>query len=154
NEAKGAEFYKTFFLPRVDIADIPDDHEYPEPKYAFQPITDEQVRRAIRQLKSFKVPGPDGIPNEVYRATADVLVPLLGKLFRATFELQYYPEKWKVSDTVVLRKPGKTDYTVAKAYRGIALLSCLSKILSKCVADVLVYHAEKHGMLPSLQFGG
>ncbi|RDX41826.1 hypothetical protein OH76DRAFT_1363841, partial [Lentinus brumalis] len=89
---------------------------------------DEQVHRAIRQLKSFKVPGPDRIPNEVYRATADVLVPLLGKLFRATFELQYYPEKWKVSDTVVLRKPGKTDYTVAKAYRGIALLSCLSKI--------------------------
>lgn len=155
NEAKGTEFYKTFFLPRVDTADdICIDQEYPEPRYAFQPITDEQVRRDIRQLRSFKVPGPDGIPNEVYRASADVLVPILGRLFRATFELEYYPECWKVSDTVVLRKPGKTDYTVAKAYRGIALLSCLSKILSRCVANVLVHHAEKLGMLPNHQFGG
>ncbi|RPD64529.1 hypothetical protein L227DRAFT_472360, partial [Lentinus tigrinus ALCF2SS1-6] len=80
-------------------------------------------------LQRRSYPITDGIPNEVYRASADVLVPILGRLFRATFQLQYYPECWKISDTVVLRKPGKTDYTVAKAYRGIALLSCLSKIL-------------------------
>ena len=154
NDQKGAEFYKTFFLLRVDDTDNADGQEYLAPKFEFQPITDEQIHRAIRQLKSFKVPGPDGIPNEVYRAAADVLVPVLGRLFRATFELQYYPEQWKISDTVVLRKPGKSDYTVAKAYRGVALLSCLSKILSKCVANVLVYHAEKHNMLPNHQFGG
>lgn len=106
------------------------------------------------QLRAFKVPGPDGIPNEVYRHCEPTLTPLLGKIFRATFELKYYPEEWKASDTVVLRKPGKTDYTVAKAYRPVALLSCMSKILSRCVADVLVYEAESRNLLAEMQFGG
>ena len=78
----------------------------------------------------------------------------LGRLFRATFHLHYYPEEWKVSDTVVLKKPGKTDYTVAKAWRPIALLGCMSKILSRCVADVLVYEAERLSLLANYQFGG
>ncbi|CDO77770.1 hypothetical protein BN946_scf185041.g1, partial [Trametes cinnabarina] len=97
---------------------------YPAPCFPFKPITNTQVRRAI------------------------------GSLFRATFSLHYYPDRWKVSDTVVLQKPGKTDYTVAKAWRPIALLDCMSKILLRCVADVLVFEAEQRSLLASLQFGG
>ncbi|EJF56325.1 hypothetical protein DICSQDRAFT_24869, partial [Dichomitus squalens LYAD-421 SS1] len=82
-----------------------------------------------RSLRAFKVPGPDGIPNEVYTHCDVTLTPILGRLFRATFDLKYYPDAWKISDTVVLRKPGKTDYTTAKSYRPIALLDCMSKIL-------------------------
>ena len=55
---------------------------------------------------------------------------------------------------MVLRKPGKSDYTVAKAYQPVALLNCMSKILSRCVADVLVYEAEQHSLLADFQFGG
>ncbi|RPD60881.1 hypothetical protein L227DRAFT_485469, partial [Lentinus tigrinus ALCF2SS1-6] len=82
-----------------------------------------------KALRSFKAPGPDAIPNEVYKHCADTLTPVLGPLFRATFSLNYYPDRWRISDTVVLQKPGKSDYTVAKAWRPIALLNCMSKIL-------------------------
>ena len=54
----------------------------------------------------------------------------------------------------MLRKPGKTDYTTAKAHRPIALLNCMSKILSRCVADILVYQAETNSLLADFQFGG
>ena len=55
---------------------------------------------------------------------------------------------------VVLKKPGKSDYTVAKAWRLIMLLNCMSKILSQCVTDTLVYEAEHHTLLANLQFRG
>lgn len=152
NEEKGAEFHQTFFLP-PSTAVVPAG-PYPPPKYAFKPITDTQVRRAIKALRAFKAPGPDAIPNEVYKHCEHELTPILGSLFRATFTLGYYPERWKISNTVVLQKPGKTDYTVAKAWRPIALLDCMSKILSRCVADVLVYEAEQKAQLAHLQFGG
>ncbi|CDO74895.1 hypothetical protein BN946_scf184988.g2 [Trametes cinnabarina] len=152
NEEKGAEFHRTFFLP-PSTAVIPSG-PYPAPCFAFKPITDTQVRRAIGTLRAFKAPGPDSIPNEVYKHCADTLTPVLGALFRATFTLHYYPDRWKLSDTVVLQKPGKTDYTIAKAWRPIALLDCMSKILSRCVAEVLVFEAEQCSLLANLQFGG
>ena len=40
---------------------------------------------AMRSLKSYKVPGPDRIPNEVYKHCRETLTPVLGRLFRATF---------------------------------------------------------------------
>ena len=154
NEEKCAEFCKTFFLPPgPDPPQIPES-EYPPPAFEHTNITDLQIERAIASLRGFKASGPDGIPNEVYKHCAMTLIPYLGRLFRATFSLHYYPELWKISDTVVLRKPGKSDYSTAKAYRPIALLNCMSKILSRCVADVLVFEAETRALLPNYQFGG
>ncbi|KAI0365273.1 hypothetical protein BV20DRAFT_928603, partial [Pilatotrama ljubarskyi] len=119
-DEKGAKFHRTFFLP-PSAAPVPLS-PYPQPRFRYRPITDAQVHQAITTLCSFKLPGPDVIPNEVYKHCTDTLTPILGSLFRATFTLGYYPERWKVSDTVVLQKPGKTDYTVAKAWRPITLL--------------------------------
>ncbi len=79
NTNKGEEFYKTFFLP-PSTAPIPAG-PYPPPRFKFRPVTDEQVRRAIHSLKAFKVPGPDAIPNEVYRHCAETLTLILGTLF-------------------------------------------------------------------------
>ena len=154
NASKGAEFYKTFFLPPGPDPPPTPESDYPPPRFEWVDITDLQVERAISALRAFKAPGPDGIPNEVYIHCRDVLTPILGPLFRATFCLGYYPKLWKTSDTIVLRKPGKTDYTTAKAHRPIALLNCMSKILSRCVADILVYQAETNSLLADFQFGG
>ena len=154
NAEKGEEFHRAFFLPRGPDPPFMPDSSYPPPCFDYADISDRQVARAIRSLRSFKAPGPDGVPNEVYIHCAGTLTPLLGTLFRATFALHYYPASWKISDTIVLRKPGKSDYTTAKAHRPIALLNCMSKILSRCVADVLVYHAETKSLLANYQFGG
>ncbi|OBZ68013.1 hypothetical protein A0H81_12024 [Grifola frondosa] len=114
----------------------------------------QQIEETIHKLKQYKAPGPDGIPNEVYKHCADLLVPILGRLFRASFELKIYPDEWKTSNTVVLRKPDRPHYDVAKAYRPIALINCIAKILSACVTSVLVYEAEKHSLLADHHYGG
>ena len=47
------------------------------------------------------------------------------------------------STTVVLRKPGKEDYTVPKAYRSIALLNTSVRLIS----NVLPYRRPFYGQI-------
>jgi ribonuclease HI len=65
-----------------------------------------------------------------------------------------YFEPWKQFITVVLRKPGKPKYDVPKAYRPIALLNTIAKLLSAIVAEQLTYYAETYSLLPPNHFGG
>ena len=46
-----------------------------------------------------------------------------------------YYDPWRESTTVIIRKPGKPDYSVPKAYRPIALLNTTAKLLSALIAD-------------------
>ncbi|GBE89552.1 RNA-directed DNA polymerase from mobile element jockey [Sparassis crispa] len=154
NEAKSGILYRAFFPPPGPPPSLPATHRYPKLAFHFSPITDEQIAAAVKRLKELKVPGPDEASNEVYKHCIDLLLLHLGRLFRATFTLNTYPSEWKISNTAALRKPGRPDYAVAKAYRPIALLNCIGKILSACVADVLVYESETHGLLARNHFGG
>ena len=61
-------------------------------------------------------------------------MPLLSEIFNKSIQLKYCPEAFKQSITVVLRKPDKDNYTKSKAYRPIALINILSKILNTVLA--------------------
>ena len=55
---------------------------------------------------------------------------------------------------MVLRKPGKPSYEVPKAYRPIALISTMAKVLTSVVAENLSKLVEQHRLLPKTHFGG
>ena len=153
NAGKSKALYDSFFYPPPADAGIDPDFTYPPAKFKFKPISDAQVLRAIKKLKPYKAPGPDGISNSVFTHCADLLVPWLGILFRATFELSYYPDPWKIYDTLVMRKPGKPDYSLPKAHRPVAQCKTTPKILSSCIGDTFIFYAEKLGLLPETHFG-
>lgn len=69
-------------------------------------------------------------------------------------ELGHHPRQWRSAKIVVLRKPGKPDYSVPSAYRPISLLNTLGKLLEAVMARRLSYLAEEHSLLPNSQFGG
>ncbi|KAG2744653.1 hypothetical protein P692DRAFT_201660526, partial [Suillus brevipes Sb2] len=50
--------------------------------------------------------------------------------------------------TIVLRIPGRADYSIPKVYHPITLPNTMAKILFSCVADALIYIAEQHDLLP------
>lgn len=54
---------------------------------------------------------------------------------------------------MVLRNPGKPDYSLPGTYRLISLLNLLGKLLEVVIAKRLSYLAEHHGLLPDTQFG-
>jgi len=58
-----------------------------------------------------------------------------------------------VARIIPLRKPGKPDYTIPKAFRPISLLPTISKGLEAVVATRLAFMAEKHNLLPINHFG-
>ena len=104
-------------------------------------------------MHAYKVPGNDNIPNAIFIKCSKALVPYLGHLYQATFALAIYPQEWKDSQTVVLWKPGKPNYTMPGAYQPIALIQTIGKILSSCIADELMQLSEKHQLLPANHFG-
>jgi len=145
--------YATFF-PELKSDDMSHtDVIYPAPKFKFSPITNEQIHRAITKLGPFKVPGLDGIPNIVLIRCADLLVPHPGPLYRVTFKLSVYPTRWRDSVMVVLRKPGKADYTVPNVHWPVSLLNTIAKVLSACMAEDLTHAVKTHGLLPNNHFG-
>lgn len=153
NVGKSKALYDSFFYPPLDDPGIDPNYAYPPPKFPFRLVSDAQVCRAIKKLKPYKAPGPDSISNSIFTHCTDLLVPWLDILFWATFKLAYYPDGWKVYDTMVMHKPGKPDYTLAKAHRPVALCKTTPKILSSCFGEVLIFYAEKLGLLPNMHFG-
>ena len=154
NGSKAAVLHKGFFPTAPDAAHQDWDGVYSDPKFPFEEIQDIEIMQAIHQLSPYKAPGASGIVNVLLKKFAGILVERLGHIYWATFSLRVYPDGWKKSISVVLRKPGKPDYTVPNAYRPVALLETLSKPLSKCIANVLSYYVEKLSLLPRNHFGG
>lgn len=65
-----------------------------------------------------------------------------------------FPTSWRTAKIVVIRRPGKPDYTIPKAYRPISLLPTISKGLEAVLANRLSYIAEEHELLPPYHFEG
>lgn len=153
NEDKSKAFARALFPPPPPRSSVPHAYDYPDPAARWSQITKDQLMRTIKGLSPYKAPGPDGVANIVFQRSpilSDYLLPL----FNAVFTLKTYYDPWRESITVILRKPGKPDYTTPKAYRPIALLNTTAKLLSAVVADRTSYILEKHQLLPAAHFGG
>jgi len=154
NEEKGVTLTKGFFPPKPTKLDLVDKEEYPTQCQGNIKITVEQIQGQMRKLKPFKAPGPDGIPNIVLTKCADLLAGSLLCVYEAFLDHRLSYKPWKTFTTVVLRKPGKPRYDVPKAYRPIALLNTMWKVLTAIIADQLTFVTEKHRLLPDNHFGG
>jgi ribonuclease HI len=150
-----AETLRQSFFPRPLQADLSDinGYEYPQPIECPE-ITMPEIEKAVRRAAPNKAPGTDNITNGILHQTLDILLPHLYKLFNACLQQGYCPKHFKEAITVVLRKPGKDDYTQPKSYRPIALLNTLGKALEAVVANRLTYLADVHHLLPSRHTGG
>jgi len=154
NTEKAQALAKSFFP--VKPADPVDEtlNAYPPACCNPDQLTKEQILLHIRKLKPYKAPGPDGIPNIVLMRCADLLADRLLNIYKAMLERNLHYSPWKNFTTVVLRKPGKPRYDVPKAYRPIALLNTMWKVLAAVVADQLTFYSEKYSLLPAHHFGG
>ncbi|KAF7118717.1 hypothetical protein CNMCM5793_008337 [Aspergillus hiratsukae] len=152
NEDKARAFLDTFF-PKMDEPN--DDPPTQAPlELPWPPITELEIERALKAAKSSTAPGEDGLPTLVWKHLWKFLNRFIAGIFTASVKLAYHPKRWRRAKIVVLRKPGKPDYSNPGAYRPISLLNTLGKLLEAVVARRLSYLAEKHSLLPDTQFGG
>ncbi len=95
--------------------------------------TKEEIREAIKQLKSGKAAGPDNIPAEALKADVENAVNLFYPLFKKIWEEGQIPMEWKEGHLIKLPKKG--DLTNCNNYRGITLLSIPSKVFNRIILN-------------------
>jgi hypothetical protein len=94
-------------------------------------ITEEEIRRALRKAKNGKAPGIDEIPLELLNTNNDSTISELGKLFKEIWNEEKIPDKWKKG--IIIKLPKKGDLKDCRNWRGITLLTVMSKIMSRVI---------------------
>jgi hypothetical protein len=72
-------------------------------------------------------------------------------LINASIRQKHVSASWKVSEVIILAKPGKT-HTDVESYRPNALLPIMSKFFGKVILKRLKLIIEKYQLVPSHQF--
>jgi hypothetical protein len=116
-------------------------------------ITAEIVQAALYRATPFKAPGLDSIPMGFLQAIRELIVLALQRLAQACWDWEYMLKPLRVARTIATRKPGKSDYSVAKAWRPIALLNIIGKVIKTITAIYLQDLAEARNLLLSSQMG-
>ena len=153
--AKKADLFRDTFFPTPPEADLRDVHETEyNNQIDMPPITEQEIRDAIRAASPLKAPGPDGVTNKALQAGVNQLAAHLGRIFNQSLHLGCCPVHFHQSITVVLRKPDKDDYTAPKSYRPIALMNTIGKVMDAVIARRLSHLAETYHVLPATHMGG
>ena len=114
-------------------------------------ITEHEVVKALQRLKCGKAAGPDQIINEFLREARQLAIPFLVRLFNHIFTTGIFPKEWTKSIIVPLYKKGDPDN--ADNYRGISLLSCVSKVFTGVLNARLMKWADFNSVITDAQAG-
>ena len=95
----------------------------------------EEIKRGIKSLKRGKSHGSDTILNEMLKCSSDCLLEPLAHLFNIILKNHQFPESWSLSYIVPIHKKG--DANEVNNYRGIAISSCLSKLFTSILTNVV-----------------
>lgn len=109
------------------------------------PFTEAEVEAVLKAQNPKKAPGSDGFTADICARAIRSEREIFMAIANQCLALSYFPTQWKTAHVVILRKPGKEDYTHPKSYRPIGLLSVLGKTLEKLLVGRLQWH-----LLPTL----
>jgi len=101
----------------------------------------QEVQAAVNRSKAGKAVGIDRIPNEILKL--EPIVELLHKLFQLIFDCGKIPSEWQNALILPIPKDAKNDKRIPLHYRGISLLSCISKIYSSVLNKRIVTYSDQ-----------
>jgi len=154
-----AQALRARFYPKVeaDLDDITDttftEETFPQALEVCQEVTADEIMALIRTRRANKAPGNDSIPNDFLKAMGLPLAKAVAAIATACWKTGHYPQRFRQARTVVLRKPGKESYETPGAWRPIALLNTIGKLIEAITAKRIQDVAERHGLFPSTQMG-
>ena len=144
-----------FYRPDEDIIYFNERYENEEFGIMFDELnvvfSQEEISKAIQQLKNGKSAGPDKLINEFFIHGNTYLCPILCNLFNRLFETGYFPDTWTEGYIIPLHKKGSINDV--ENYRGITLLSVLGKLFSSVINNRLSDWAERYFILIEAQAG-
>jgi Reverse transcriptase (RNA-dependent DNA polymerase) len=120
------------------------------PTRCLSDVHDDEIRAVLQGTSASSAPGPSGIGYLLLSWAFNTAPSLFSLLFTQALKLGTHP--WGDALVVIIPKPGKTDYTVAKAYRPISLLECCGKLLEKVVAARFSWEVDHLSLIGDRQF--
>ena len=97
-------------------------------------LSSDEVASVILNLNTTKAVGPDQIHNKLIIEACPVIVDPLTLLFNRSLTEGKFPLIWKTAHITPIHK--KESRSKCSNYRPISLLSCVGKILEKCVKNI------------------
>jgi hypothetical protein len=89
----------------------------------------------------------------VFKCLGGLLVSFLQPLFQACISLSYHPIAFCHCNTIRFLKPGKGDYTAPGAWRPIALLNRVKKVLESVISRQMITLSEEYSLLSAQHMG-
>ena len=99
-------------------------------------ITLSEIKKAVRQLKLGRSGDSDMFINEFLYYGNEALLKTLYVMFNNIFKVGYFPAQWSEGLVVPLHKKGSINDV--NNFRGITLLSCIGKLLSRILNNRLM----------------
>jgi len=119
----------------------------PDESIQWPRITEGEIKHAINFSAPRKAPEPDGMSFAIIQRAYKSISEVFNLVYPELIENGYHPKIWREGTGIILKKPDKSDYSIPKAYRVIALLNCLGKVAEKIIAVRLSYTAELNDKL-------
>jgi len=141
-----AETWKEYFDKLLNIEEPRElikkgNKEMGEVEVEVEELTIEDVKKTIRNLKTNKAAGTDGIRPELIKYVGNKLQNRMYELVRQIWEEERIPEEWKETIIVPIHKIGDRDR--CENCRGIALGNAAYKILSNIILGKIKPYIEK-----------
>ena len=140
------EHFRNLSAGSAEVDDIVDPELQPLPPLSEinlkldRQITEQEIIKAISTLKNGKASGNDHIKNELLKSLPHEYISILCKHFNTILDSGIIPREWGVGTIMPLFK-NKGSALDPGNYRGITLLSCISKlftaILNKRITELI-----------------
>ena len=144
-----------FYSPDEDILFFNERYERNEFNIMFEELnidfSQDEILKAISQLKTNKSGGPDQLINEFLIHGKHTFTPTLCNLFNKVYETGHFPETWSEGYVIPLHKKGSINDV--ENNRGITLLSNVGKLFTRVLNNRLGEWAETYGVLIEAQAG-
>ena len=102
---------------------------------SYHHFTTEEIDAKLKSLDKNKNSGPDGIPPVLLINCSSSLSEPLRILFQISLDKAIFPTEWKTSTITPIFKSG--NKAKIENYRGIAIISCIPKVMESILTDEL-----------------
>ena len=110
-----------------------------------------EVENVLKNLDTSKAVGPDLIHNKVLKMASPAISNALTLLFNRSLSEGRFPACWKKAHVTPIHK--KESKSICGNYRPISLLSCVGKVLEKCIQKRVFTFLEDNHIINPCQSG-
>ena len=148
---KADAFNRCFFsnFSNREYSELPNVTTYEN--YALESVlfSPNDVKNVLKSLDRTKACGSDRVSPRILQMCASELCTSLALIFNASMQLGSLPGSWKIANVCPVFKKG--DRHLISNYRPVSLLSCVSKVMERCIYNHIypilrpLICSEQHG---------